>query len=141
MREVARADDTGASALVVELLELLDAERAKAEKKVPGLGYKAIVAGLRVGLGNRLALPQNPSTAWIVRQVNRARELGLDVEQIERLGKISEAVFRTGPVELEYVLRSAVRLLSQSDVGPGVSRQVVVVSGRSDPGEHQEPEE
>lgn len=122
---------SSAEGLVQDIIALIDAERARAEKKVPGLGYKAIVAGLRVGLGDRLAVPSNPSTAWIVRQVNRARELGLDVEQIEQLGHCAAKAFRTGPVEAEYVLRAAVRLLQQGPEVVGDGRRLVV--GRPDP--------
>lgn len=96
-------------AIVDKLIKLLDADT---QKPTPGIGYVRIVELLREGLGPRLALPESPHVSWIVKQVNRVKELGLDEQQLRELGKRASFVYNNArPIELEFILRAAVRIL------------------------------
>lgn len=103
-----------------DLVLLMDRVREAARTRAgAGVGYQDIVRLLREGLGDRLAVPANPTTAWIIRQVSRARELGLDEQQIQRLGRLAARQYGRGAVDIEFVLRSATRILQAP--GGGVS--------------------
>jgi hypothetical protein len=93
-----------------KLIKLLDSEEPK---KTPGIGYAKIVELLRVSLGPRLAVPEAPHVSWIIKQVNRVKELGLSEQQIRELGARAAGVYNNSrPIELEFILRAAVRILS-----------------------------
>lgn len=112
---------------VQAVLQLLDGYAQAAGK--PGLGYKELVTSFRDHLGAGLALPPNPSTTWIIRQVNRAKELGLDVDSIREIAERVREKYPRPPWDFEWLLRAAPRLLA-SDGGvaaPGGSR---VTTGR-----------
>lgn len=123
---------------IEELHQLIDEVRclldARPQPKAPGLPYALIVATLREGLGDRLAVPEKPHVSWIVRQVNRVKELGLDVNNLKELGTGAAKVYR-GSVEMEFILRMATRILGDvrlRDRPEGTEKGIRVITGRED---------
>lgn len=104
-----------------EILALVDAARdAREGKKLGGgLAYRDIVAEFRRLLGPALALPPNPSAGWIVRQVTRAKEIGLDLPSIAGIVAGAKRAYPRGPYELEFLLRAGPRLLAEVLAGEG----------------------
>lgn len=98
--------------LAAEVVALLDQPAPSAPPA--GLGYKDLVILFRANLGAALALPPNPSTGWIIRQVARARDLGLDGESIRQVCERGRRLYSRGPIELEFLLRIAPRLLAST---------------------------
>ena len=116
-----------------KLVALLDEDEPK---RTAGIGYSKIVEYLRDGLGQRLATPEKPHVSWIVRQVNRVKELGLDEQQLRALGRRAAQTYNNSrPVELEFLLRAAVRLLApvvQGDDGKPQATKVYTGRGGDD---------
>ena len=113
-----------------EVVGLLDNKAALPH--VTGMSYQDLVREFRVHLGQALVLPPKPAVGWIVRQVARAKEIGLDVDGIRQVVEGVRKTYPRGPWELEFLLRQAPRLIhaanaadTTTEAGPGR-----VVSGR-----------
>lgn len=102
--------------IINEIVGLIrDYEIKKEDKRDnPGLSYKKIIAILRENMGDGLRLPPNPSTAWIVRQVLRVKDLGISEQQLRDAGKRAHDYFHNGGVDLEYLLRIIGRFLGEN---------------------------
>lgn len=124
-------DDARLSNLFDSLVGLLNEDEPK---KAPGIGYSKIVECLREGLGARLAVPEKPHVSWIIKQVNRVKELGLDEQQLRALGRsAAQAYNNSRPIELEFILRAAVRIAAVDSGGSGSTpREGRVYTGRDD---------
>lgn len=105
-------------------------------KKIPGISYSKIIECLKVGLGARLAYPSKPHISWIIKQVNQVKELGLNESELVQLGHAASKTYNYGrPVELDFVLRSAVRLLHSSGDGEVSGNKQKVFTGREGDGD------
>lgn len=93
---------------LVDIVKLLDEERERvaAPKPASGLGYKELVALLRFELGDDLLVPPKPSTAYIVRLVNKIKDYGLEKEDIHRVAVGVRRSGRKPPYTLEYIVYS-----------------------------------
>lgn len=130
IRAYPRNTPVSAIEITDELVRLLD---DKPEVKAPGIPYAQIVTALREGLGDRLAVPEKPNVSWIVRQVNRVKELGLAYDDLRELGRGAASIHR-GSVEMEYLLRQAVRVLADVRAKAGA----VATAGRVYTGRDEE---
>lgn len=99
-----------------------------------GLSYSQIVGAMSAGLPGRLAYPEKPHVSWIIRQVNKVKELGLAELQLTELAAAAGNLYNRGPVELEFILRMATRILHSVRSHPSPderdSGNVRVVTGR-----------
>lgn len=124
-------DDTH---IFMELIRLLD--EVDTPKKTPGISYSKIIECLKVGLGVRLAYPSKPHISWIIKQVNQVKEFGLNESELVQLGHAAARAYNYGrPVELDFVLRSAVRLLHSSGDGEVSGNKQKVFTGREGDGD------
>lgn len=113
--------------VLASIVTLLDDDT---RKPAPGIGYQKIVELLREGLGDRLALPVAPHVSWIIKQVNRVKELGLNEQQLRELGERAGMVYNNArPIELEFILRAAVRILQAGSPKQAAGR---VYTGRDE---------
>lgn len=103
-----------AKALVDEIVRLLDETTKRAAGSTPGLGYKELVALFRFALGPDLVVPMSPSTGYIVRMVNRAKDLGIVKENVEQIVRGLRAGYRP-PYSLEFVISRADHHYSRGD--------------------------
>lgn len=84
-------EDITAQNLIAEIIEKLDDEQGKREAGVKvsevqtGLGYKALVSLFRSFLGDSLTTPPKPSTPFIIKVVNKAKEQGIDSTNVEQI--------------------------------------------------------
>ena len=97
------------------LVQLIDEARAisvseKEKGKVPGLSYSRLVQLFRAELGADLSLPINPTAGWIVKLVNRAKELGIGEEHVGRICAGAKEAHRA-PYAIEYLINHSGRLL------------------------------
>lgn len=123
---------------VVALLDKEDVKRAAGSTKSgdkPGLGYKELVALFRFQLGGDLALPPAPSAAWIVRIVNKAREQGINLENVEQISRGLRRNFRP-PYSLDFVIFRASEHYSRGAGGAEgeVDGQHLLYTGRENQG-------
>lgn len=126
-----RSGDAGA---LDEIVRLLDAEREKREGVAapkPGIGYKELVALLRSELGDDLLVPPNPSTAYIVRIVNRIKDYGFTKEDVLRVGRGVRLGGYRAPYNLDFVIGAALLHL-QVGRDPAVGNERGVFTGRLD---------
>lgn len=99
--------------LLKELWKIIEEGRfSKKDVKQHGLSFREIVLILRSELGDMLAVPQNPGTKWIVRLVNRAKDLGLDESELRRLAKVLPVKRDGWKWDIEYLIRNATTLLA-----------------------------
>ncbi len=120
--------------LAVEICGLIDRakDRIRAPQEHLGVGYKDLVALFRAELGVDLALPPNPSTGWIIKVVNRAREQGVGADNVPQICKGVRKAYPRGPYALDFVVNFATRaavIAGASDAGVS-TRPDVVVTGR-----------
>jgi len=120
-----------------ELIRVLDEEVVQQRK--PGLSYAELVEAFRLQLGKDLALPPNPQIGWIARCVNTAREYGLEREHIASICEAARRLYPGRSYEMDYLIRSAPRLLTGVSSSAGRSPGAEGVSGsftsRPDPTE------
>lgn len=119
---------TGVIADVQELLAKIEKSKAIKESRVTreGVSWSQLLAWFYAELGPALAVPPNPSAGWIVRQLARAREVGLSEREVKI---IAGNLRRNYPIsgkypnyDIEWVLRNSIRLLgSPYDSGAGIS--------------------
>lgn len=95
--------------LVQEIVAVLDAELEKraAGSNVPGIGYKELVALLRSYLGDDLILPPAAAPTWIIRTVNKAREQGINKDNVEQIVRGLRRGYPRGPYELGFIVNRA----------------------------------
>lgn len=112
-------DPATASALVEEVIELIESARSKQANRqaMSGVSYTEILRWFREALGNGLAVPPAPSDWWIGRQVTRAREIGLKQDDVARIAAGAKRLYPRGPWELEFLLRAAPRLIVEYEPG------------------------
>lgn len=126
----------GLKKLAAKLLGLVEETRAKDREidrdSAPGLSYQGVLRVLGRELGPRLVLPPKPTAGWIVRLLNRIKDLGLEEEHLLTVARrgAAEVAARTkshtSPVEIEWLIYNATRLLHGLDrygrgLDPGVS--------------------
>jgi hypothetical protein len=76
---------------IAEIVKRLDDEQGKREagaqvtEAQTGLGYKALVSLFRSSLGDDLTTPPKPSTSFIIKVVNKAKEQGIDSTNVEQI--------------------------------------------------------
>jgi hypothetical protein len=99
----------GEHKLLGELVKLLGeaGDKRAAGSKPSGLGYKDLVALFRFHLGDLLVVPMNPSTRYIIRLVNTARDLGITPENVEQICTGLRKTYPRGPYQLDFVVRRA----------------------------------
>ena len=104
----------------------------------PGVGYQELLRWFREGLAPCvLAVPKNPSVGYIVKAVTKAREIGLDEQQVrqlsDRLKNIYPSNRNPGVYALEFALGVATRLLSDAyDDSSSEYKYVNIHTGRID---------
>jgi hypothetical protein len=125
-----------ATEIMDKLIKLLDFKEPL--KLTTGISYAEILQIFREEVGARLAVPPKPGVAWIVKQINRVKELGLTHEQLRRIARESAAYYKHGSIDLEYVLRNATRLLSRVDSGMVSDAAAGAVGGRVITGREEE---
>lgn len=133
-----RAGDSGALGEIVKLLDE-DVKKRATGSGHPGvistLGYKELVALFRSYLGHSLITPPRPNVGYIVKVVNKAKELGIDYTNVEQ---ITIGLRRAGrpPYRLWDVVYNADRYYHSGDTDAGDSGQEVlptqVHTGRPD---------
>lgn len=91
--------------LLAPIIEGIKAERGK-EKEIRGISYYSLVETFKSVLGPRLLLPPNPSKAWIIRMVRRAKDMGYDIAQLTQLATVAGSKIPPGRngVDLEWLL-------------------------------------
>lgn len=124
-----------------EIVKLLDeeAERAAALKtrtgEMAGLGYKELVALFRFHLGDALITPPRPSPQYVVRLINRAREMGIHTSNVEQALKGARRTLRGKQyrlADLVYGYDAHFAAGQGDDNGDADSRNANVHTGRFD---------
>lgn len=95
--------------LVDEIIKLLDDSKRAVSSSTPGLGYKELVALFRSELGSNLVLPPAPSPLYIIKTVNKAKELGISKDNVGQIVKGLIKCYPRGPYSLSFVVGSADR--------------------------------
>ena len=121
-------DTTSLTEILVQVRDLLDAKPAP---KTPGISYHDIVRAFREVLGDNLVVPANPHVSWLVRQVNRVKELGLTYEHLIQIALLIQSR-GTRSVELEWLVRNASRLLHECGTGQSDGKGSKIITGRHD---------
>lgn len=121
--------------LLKELLGLLDSAHAvaAAPKKSAGVGYKELVGLFRAALGPKLAVAPNPASLYIIRLVNRARDLGLNAEAITAACAGAQRLYPSRTTyDLEFLVNQATNLIAAAEtIGDGwPNRGATVYHGR-----------
>jgi hypothetical protein len=96
-------------------LELLLARLKKqdAPKPKPGIGIDRAISAMRAVLGDKLAVPPNPSSEWCIYLARRIRTLGLTEDDCKKIAKCV-AIKWNPPYGFEYCIKAADRLLAES---------------------------
>jgi hypothetical protein len=129
---IRREVEKGAGSPLVDIVKLLDETKKRAAGSNPGLGYKELVALFRFALGPDLVVPMNPSTGYIVRLVNRAKDLGIVKENVEQIARGVRRGYRP-PYSLDFVISRADRhyQLGDGDVQKSVQPEDTAQEDRS----------
>lgn len=99
------------SLLHTKLLKLSEGK----PKPKPGIGVERAIDAMREVLGDKLAVPRNPSKEWLMWKSKRIRELGLTEEDCRTIAKNILAKWQP-PYSFEYCIKAADRLLAESSV-------------------------
>lgn len=95
-------------------LELLLEKLRKGNSPKPksGIGIERAIAAMREVLGDKLAVPRNPSDQWCMVQAKRIRDLGLSEMDFTNIAKCIATKWNP-PYSFEYCVRAADRLLAE----------------------------
>lgn len=81
----------------------------------PGIGVERAITAMRDVLGDKLAVPRNPSDQWRIMQSMRIKSLGLTEDDCKAIARCI-AVKWDAPYSFEYCIRAADRLLTESSI-------------------------
>lgn len=99
--------------LLRELWKIIeDGRYSKRDEKQSGLSYREICLILRDEIGDMLATPPKPDTKFIIRLVNRAKEIGLDEPTLRQLARGLPKKRDGWKWDLEYLIRNAPTLIA-----------------------------
>lgn len=124
-RRINRWDPVTAGDICNELMGLIKMARTKLDSGVPGLSYKRIVEIFREELGSRLVIPDKPAIGWIIRHVNRIKDLGFGEAELRAASKGAARIAKGGSqISIEWLIRDALRFkdlgLEQDSTGSKV---------------------
>lgn len=100
-----------------QLVALRDRLRKLSEPKptvAVGIGVDRAISAMKEVLGDKLAVPRNPSSNWKIYLSTRIRDLGLTEDDCRSIAR-AIAVKWDPPYGFEYCIKAADRLLAESD--------------------------
>lgn len=85
-------------------------------KKVakPGIGVDRAIAAMKSVLGEKLAVPRNPSEQWLISKAMRIRALGLTEDDCKKIGNALQCKWDP-PYSFDYAINAADRLLAEAE--------------------------
>lgn len=126
----------GRTAALEKVVQALDEAQSELRSSIinrhkPGMPYKDILFHFKKAFGDELALPPDPNTTWVIRLVTRVKELGLNAEAIAKLRVGAKKLYPKGPYDIDFLIRSATRILHAAETPEAVSESTQVFTGRS----------
>lgn len=99
--------------LLLEKLQKINTPKAKPKA---GIGVDRAIAAMRSVLGDKLAVPRNPSDVWVICRARRIRDLGLTEDDCKTIARAIASKW-DAPYSFEYCINAADRLLAEAETG------------------------